>query len=135
MPPTDDADAAAPAPAVAPASVPPTGDADDEEDDGVRLNEAVIKSSAVLKLERTLTYQQMANMNVKVRTAKGKQKQFSDDRSVIRSAAAAARQAYSDAAKAQPKTPDVAEYLQVIYSGNLLRYFTQVLHSGTFLRY
>ena len=93
----------------------------EEPDDGIRLHPHVIKHPTVLQLERNKAYTQMARMSVMTRRDHNKAEQFKEMRSVVRSAAKKARKAYADAAKAQPETPHVAEFLQVITSGTFIR--------------
>ena len=70
------------------------------------------------KLESDVSYTKMAKQAVKARRDNTKFKQM---RTVIRTAAAAARKAYVLAARAHPATPDVKEYFQVITPGNHIR--------------
>ena len=94
------------------------GDGDDdktsEEDDGVTLNNAVFKTAEVLQLEADSSYQEMLKQTVKQRKQNAKDKHFKELRGVIRSSAAAARQAYSVAAKAQTDTPSIQDFLKVL---------------------
>ena len=59
----------------------------------------------------------MAQMSVKVRKEHNSNNKFNEMRADIRTAAHAARLAYTEAAQAQPATPKVAEFLQVMFSG------------------
>ena len=94
-----------------------------------------MKSRAVLDLESQTDYQIMAAQTMKSRKTSGKHKKFMEMRGVIRNAAAAARAAYVDAAKAQPDTPNVNTYLQVLASGICTRYLHQVFAPGICTRY
>ena len=85
------------------------------------MNANVLKNPAVVQLERQKAYTDMAKMSVQTRINANKAVRFKDMRSVIRSAAKKARQAYVDAEKAEPETPHVTDFLQVITPGNFIR--------------
>ena len=78
-----------------------------EEDDGVTLDNAVFKTAEVVQLEADSSYQEMLKQTVKQRKQHAKDKRFKELRMVIRSSAAAARQAYALVAKAQTDTPSI----------------------------
>ena len=96
-------------------------DSGDDDDDGIRLDQAVIKHPAVLQLERNISYQQMTQLSVRDRRKAGKSKKFKDMRAPVRTSAQAARAAYANAVQAQPETPNVSDFMQVISSGNIIR--------------
>ena len=85
-----------------------------EEDDGVTLNNAVFKTAEVVQLEADSSYQEMLKQTVKQRKQHSKNKHFKELRAVIRSSAAAARQAYALVAKAQTDTPSIKDFLKVL---------------------
>ena len=80
----------------------------------IQLNPAVIKHPEVYQVEFTTSYILMTNMSAKKRKEQSQNAKFTEMRKVIRSAAAAARIAYTEAERAQPTTPDVAQFLQVM---------------------
>ena len=93
----------------------------DDDDDGIRLDPAVFKHPAVLQLERNISYQHMTQMSVQDRRDVSKSKKFKDMRAPVRTSAQAARAAYANAVQAQPETPNVSDFMQVISSGNIIR--------------
>lgn len=85
-----------------------------EEDDGVTLHNAVFKTAEVVQLEADESYQEMLKQTVKQRKQHSKDKHFKELRAVIRSSAAAARQAYALVVKAQTDTSSIKDFLKVL---------------------
>ena len=86
---------------------------EDEEEDGIVLEQSLLKSDAVRELEQNDEFQRMTKMTNKVRKEEGKAGKFKTMREPMRAGAKAARDAYARAKKSEPPTPDVQEILKV----------------------
>ncbi len=87
-------------------------DSSSGDDDGIVIDNRLIVTQAVLDLDNDREYQQLAKRTIKSRRADNTQKRFQEKRQVIRSSAAAAREAYVQAREATPDTPEVSKMLR-----------------------
>ena len=86
---------------------------EEDDDDGIVLDKALLQSDAVRSLDNDPEYQSIKKMTTKTRTEGKKNKRYRAMRAPIRSAAKAAREAYVVAQRSDPDTPDVRSILKV----------------------
>ena len=113
----------------------PGGDAQEDEGDGIILDEALFQTAAVRTLEDSQAYKTLSKQTVKQRRSDGKndkEKVWKEMRQPIRVSAAAARKAYTNAAKAQPVTPDLLELFEVF--PQYIRCLCQGISPGKYAR-
>ena len=82
------------------------------DDDGIVIDERLMQTQAVQDLDNDSDYQQLAKRTISNRRENKTQKRFKKKRQVIRSSAAAAREAYVQAREATPNTPEVNTMLR-----------------------